>query len=62
MSPSPDLVDFKLFNEKIDGRTIKVRFSKLERARFIKEDDPKICFDGQKRQTIVFKMGGVDWR
>jgi len=28
-------------NKKIDGSTIKVSFSKLERAGFIKEDDPK---------------------
>merc|ERR1719290_281668 len=28
-------------NQKIDGSTIKVSFSKLERAGFIKEDDPK---------------------
>jgi len=28
-------------NQKLDGSTIKVSFSKLERAGFIKEDDPK---------------------
>jgi hypothetical protein len=30
-----------MINKKIDGSTIKVSFSKLDRAGFIKEDDPK---------------------
>merc|ERR1719266_2895009 len=42
-------------NKKIDGSAIKVSFSKLERAGFIKEDDPNLCTRLKKTGDLLQK-------
>jgi len=51
-------------NQKLDGSTIKVSFSKLERAGFIKEDDPKskLVYKAKENWRFVAKDKDTKFR